>query len=166
VLLISSKTVGEGLNLQKGSHVLVIYDAVVDSAVDDRLRGRIARFGQEKTPEIFIFVTLGTYDHGCHIRNSAKWQPIIDVIRREKTSLRITDNETSLNGMTSQMLLGLWEGIGPDQHYSAENFASALAYLSLQMSRMAPHPVGEGTMVDVLDIIRRKGTSDGRGVEA
>ncbi len=62
MLLMHPKSGGHGLNLQKGGHILAIYDLFYSLELFLQLVGRLARQGQTHPVLVYMFTTVGTID--------------------------------------------------------------------------------------------------------
>lgn len=72
MLLMHPMSGGHGLNLQKGGHIMAIFDMFHSLELFIQLVGRLARQGQKNVVQVYLLTALGTLDEVCVNSQRAK----------------------------------------------------------------------------------------------
>ena len=106
IVLISTDSLAEGLNLQQRCHRLIHLDLPYNPNRLEQRNGRIDRYGQTRDPEIRYFCLAGTFEERLLLRLIAKYEKARQQLTFMPDTLGMTAAEDRLG---SGLLMGLAE---------------------------------------------------------
>lgn len=108
LVLISTDSLAEGLNLQRRCHHLIHLDLPYNPNRLEQRNGRIDRYGQTRDPEIRYLYLSGTFEERLLLRLIAKYE-------RARTELAFMPNTLGVTADDDALTSGLVQGFAEDQ---------------------------------------------------
>ncbi len=96
IILLSTDSLAEGLNLQQRCHHLIHLDLPYNPNRLEQRNGRIDRYGQRRTPEIRYLYLAGTFEERLLLRLIAKYEKARARLTSMPTTLGVTADESAL----------------------------------------------------------------------
>lgn len=110
LILISTDTAAEGLNLQQRCHHLIHLELPFNPNRLEQRNGRIDRFGQKKKPQIYYFYLRNTFEESILLRLIAKYEKQRSLLTFVPNTLGVTADSDALNQSLLKNILEGGEG--------------------------------------------------------
>ena len=108
LILVSTDSLAEGLNLQQRCHHLIHLDLPYNPNRLEQRNGRIDRYGQTEDPEIRYLCLAGTFEERLLLRLIAKYE-------KARAQLTVMPDTIGLTAEEDQFDIGLTEGLAEEQ---------------------------------------------------
>lgn len=126
LVLVSTDSTAEGLNLHARCHHLIHLELPYNPNRLEQRNGRIDRYGQTQTPFVTYLYLAGTFEERLLMRLVAKY---------EKQRLRLTFVPNTLGGITTEdsMTVRLLEGLADEKHTLFQRPARELIHIEEEL---------------------------------
>ena len=136
VVLVSTDSLAEGLNLQKRCHHLIHLDLPYNPNRLEQRNGRIDRYGQQFDPEIRYLYIPGTFEESLLLHLIAKYE-------KARSSLDVMPDTLGITASPEDYATSLTGGLSEDPADLFEDETQVLRSLDRAMGDVNPETVGD-----------------------